>query len=94
MLMHVVFDLKKKTIALRTGVSENKVDFFCKFSHKFPCNFSISLVQNILNRSRKFISCVRVAYENKTQMLLNPSVQFFIVIIDRKEKYALCLAEV
>ena len=40
---------------------------------------SISLVQNISvpDKSRKFVSCVRVVYKNKTQMLLNPSTQFF-----------------
>ena len=76
MLMHIVtcsnyFDLNK-TVALRTGV--NKKDFFCKVSHKFSSNLSVSLVQNIsvLEKSRKLVSCVRVDYENKTQMLLNP----------------------
>ena len=32
----------------------------------------------MLDKSRKIVSCVRVDYGNKTQMLLKPSVQFFI----------------
>ena len=79
--MHIVtssnsFDL---TVALRTEVSEKRL-IFCKISHKFWSNFPISLVQNIseLDKSRKLESCLTVDYENKIQMLLNPSIQFFI----------------
>ena len=52
---------------------------FCEFSNKFSSNLLISLIQNIsvLDKSRKFVSCVRENYENKTQMLFNPSIQFF-----------------
>ena len=73
------FDLNK-TVTLRTGDQREKIDFFCKFSHKFSSNLPISLVQNIsvLDKSRKLVSCVRVDYENKTRMLSTPSIQFFI----------------
>ena len=59
-----------KTVALRTGSQRRKIDF---------C-ISISVIQNISvpDKSRKLVSCVRVDYENRTQMLLNPSIQFFI----------------
>ena len=67
---------------------------FCKFSHKFYCNLSISFVENIsmLDNSRKLVPCVKVDYENKKLMLLNPSVQFFIdargsLLIERKGMY-------
>ena len=103
--MHIVtcsnyFDLNK-TVALRTGGgSTKKILIFCKFSNKFFNNFSISLVQSIsvLDKSRKFVFCVRIDYENKTQMLSNPSIQFFIdprgVTISREERYPLRSAEV
>ena len=72
------FDLNK-AVALRTGGQRKKIDV-CKFSHKFSSNLSITLVQNIslLVKSRKLVSCVRADYENKAQMLLNPSIQLFI----------------
>ena len=61
--MHMVtcsnyFDLNE-TVALRTGPSEKKIDFFGKFSQKFWSNFPSSLVQNIsvLDKSRKLVSC-------------------------------------
>ena len=83
MLIHIItcsncFDLNK-TVALRMEGQRKKIDF-CKFSHKFSRNLSISLAQNIsvLDKSRKLVSFVRVDYENKTQILLNPSIQFFI----------------
>ena len=86
MLMHIVacsnyFDLNK-TVALRAGGggSAKRRLIFGKFSHKFSNNLSISFVQNIsvLDKSGKLVSFARVDYENKTQMLLNPSIQFFI----------------
>ena len=60
--------------------SAKKILILCKFSNKFSSNLSISLVQYILvlDKSRKLVSCVRVDYENKTQMLFIPSIQFFI----------------
>ena len=83
--MHIVtgsnyFHLNK-TVALRTGgggKTAKKDWFFCKFSDKFSSSLSISLVQSIsvLDKSRKLVSCVRVDYENKTQMLFNPLIQF------------------
>ena len=82
MLIHVVicsnyFDFNK-TAALKT-VGQQKIMIFTNFHTDFS-NLSISLVQNILvlDKSQKLVSCVRVDYENKTQMLLNPSIQFFI----------------
>ena len=52
----------------------------------------------MLDKPRKLVSCVRVHDENKTLMLLNPSIQFFIdaqgFIVDRDERYALRSAEV
>ena len=59
---------------------KKKIDFFCKLSHSFWSNFSISPVQNIsvLEKSRKLASCVKVDYENKIQMLLNSSIKFYI----------------
>ena len=81
--MHIItcsnFLDSKRIIAVRTEVNEKKI-FFCKFSNKFSCKLSILLVQNIsvLDKPTKLVSCVRVDYENKTQMLLNPSIQFFI----------------
>ena len=100
--MHIVtcsncLDLKR-IVALRTGVNEKRF-FFCKFSHKFSCKLSILLVQNI-SVLDKLVSCIRVDYENKTQMLL---IQFFIDsiqfnctggFVDRDERYALRSAEV
>ena len=75
-LMHIVacsnFLDSKRIVALRTGATRKR--FFCKFSHKSPCKLSILLVQNI-SVLDKLVSCVRVDYENKTQMLL---IQFFI----------------
>ena len=67
-----------KTDAFRTGVSGKRTGFFCKYSHKFSSNLSISFVQiiSVLDKSRALVSCVRVDYVNKTQMLLNPSIQF------------------
>ena len=32
----------------------------------------------MLDKSRKLVACVGVNYENKAQLLLNPSIQFFI----------------
>ena len=106
MLMHVVtcfnyIDLNK-TIALRTGEggSAKKDWFFCKFSQKFSSNLSISLVQNIsvLYESRELVSCVRVDYENKTQILLNPLILYRCtgVSIEMEERYAevyMCLEQ-
>ena len=73
------------------GRSAKKIDFFGKSSSKFSNNLSISLVQNIsvLDKSRKFASCIRVDYEDKAKMRLNPSIQFFIdarglLLIERK----------
>ena len=66
----------KIIVALRTGVNEKKITF-CKFSHKFSYKVSILFVQNI-SVLDKLVSCVRVDFENKIQMLLNPSIQFFI----------------
>ena len=49
----------------------------------------------MLDKSRKLISCVRVDYENKTGMLLNPSIQFFIDAQgNREDRYALHSVEV
>ena len=81
--MHIVTCLNcldsNRTVALKNGVNEKKISF-CKFSHKFSCNLTILLVQNIpvLNKPRKLVSCIRVDYENKRQMLFNPSIQFRI----------------
>ena len=81
--MHIVTCLNcldsNRTVALKIGVNEKKISF-CKFSHKFSCNLTILLVQNIpmLNKPRKLVSCIRVDYENKRQMLLNPTIQFYI----------------
>ena len=54
---------------------------------------SISRVQNIsvLDKSKKFVSCVRVDYENETKMLFQyPLIKFFIdvrglLLIGRKD---------
>ena len=92
----------KRIVALRTGVSEKKI-FLGKFSHKFSCKLSILLVQNI-SVLDKLVSCVRVDYENKKQMLLHV-IQFFKEfnsipyictggIVHRDKRYALRSAEV
>ena len=78
MLMHVVTCSSyvdfNKTVALRTAGQRKKIDF-CKFSHNFSSNLSISLAQNISvpDKSRKPVSCVRVDCENITQMLVRMS---------------------
>ena len=79
MLMHIAtclnyFDLNK-TVASKRLISY-------KFSHKFSSDLSIALVQNIsvLDKSRKPVSSIRVDYENKTQMLLNPQLKFTCVL--------------
>ena len=63
-----------------------------RISDKFSCNLSISFVQNIfvLDKPRKIFSCVKADYENKKQLLLNLSIQFFIdaqglLLIGRKD---------
>ena len=106
-LMHIVTCSNcldsKRIVALRTGVNEKKI-FLQIFTQKSSCKLSILLVQNI-SVLDKLVSCVRVDYGNKTQMLL---IQFFIDsiqinslqihrgIVDRDERYhyALRSAEV
>ena len=72
---------------------------FGRFSHKPLCYLSILLVQNIsvLDKLRKFFSCLWVDYEKKKQILLNPLPQFLYRLIERKgmhyaEAY-MCLEE-
>ena len=47
---------------------------FCEFSNKFSSNLLISLIQNIsvLDKSRKFVSCVRENYENQNTNAFQP----------------------
>ena len=72
------FDSNKRVV-LRTGGLQRKIDYLQIYT-QFSCNLSILLVENILvlDKSRKLVSCVKVYFENKKQMFLRTSIQFFI----------------